>query len=317
MRPKRIILVRHGESQGNTDKSLYETVPDYAIDLTENGRVQARAAGEEIAELIGSGTVRAYVSPWHRTRQTFVEIAGVLGERLVKATEDPRLREQDWGHLQTPEALEAIRDQRDSYGTFYYRIPDGESAADVYDRVSTFLESLHRDFKQPDFPENVLIVTHGVTLRAFLMRWFHWPVEHYENVRNPKNGEVVHLERMDDGGSAGHYILGSRLRLRYDGRSAYNSMNSCMSLKVHGDFLLFATFKGDAYGDTRIGFFRNLLGTHDLLELAWFEVCNRRINGSEEAREVAAKLWEEYKGEILCGKWQNYTYPKEVDGGEF
>jgi len=316
MKPKRIILVRHGESQGNMDKSLYETVPDYAIDLTENGRAQARAAGEEITELIESGTVRAYVSPWHRTRQTFTEIAEVLGERLVKATEDPRLREQDWGHLQTPEALEAIRDQRDSYGTFYYRIPDGESAADVYDRVSTFLETLHRDFAQPDFPENVLIVTHGVTLRAFLMRWFHWPVEFYENVRNPKNGEVIHLERMDDGASAGHYVLASTPRLRHNGRHAYDSMNRCMSLKVHGDFHLFATFKGDAYGNTTIGFFRTLFGTHELLGLAWFEVSNRWINGSEEAREVAAKLWEKYQGEILCGKWQNYSYPKEVEGGE-
>ena len=54
--------------------------------------------------------------------------------------------------------------------SFYYRIPDGESGADVYDRVSTFLETLYRDFAKPDYPENTIIVTHGMTLRLFFMR---------------------------------------------------------------------------------------------------------------------------------------------------
>jgi len=199
MKPKRIILVRHGESVGNADKTHYKTVPDFALDLTE-----------EIAELIDGGLVRAYVSPWERTRQTFAGIASILGEQVVKAIEDPRLREQDWGHLRSPEELQIIRDERDRYSPFYYRIPDGESAADVFDRVSTFMETLHRDFAKPDFTENALIVTHGVTLRIFLMRWFHWSPEFYENVRNPKNGEVVVMERAQDG----RYHLTTALRLR-------------------------------------------------------------------------------------------------------
>ena len=33
-RPRRIILVRHGESQGNVDDAIYETVPDHALTLT-------------------------------------------------------------------------------------------------------------------------------------------------------------------------------------------------------------------------------------------------------------------------------------------
>jgi broad specificity phosphatase PhoE len=43
-RPQRIIWIRHGESQGNTDKSLYETVPDNKIELTEKGIQQAITA---------------------------------------------------------------------------------------------------------------------------------------------------------------------------------------------------------------------------------------------------------------------------------
>lgn len=38
--PKRIILVRHGESQANIDDTLYSRVPDNAIELTERGHAQ-------------------------------------------------------------------------------------------------------------------------------------------------------------------------------------------------------------------------------------------------------------------------------------
>jgi broad specificity phosphatase PhoE len=174
MKPKRIILVRHGESQGNADPNHYETVPDYALHLTESGTQQALAAGKHISDLIGTESVRAYASPWYRTRQTCQEIVTVLGERVVRMVEDPRIREQEWGHLRAVDDMQALVKERIAFSPFYYRLPDGESGADVYDRVSTFLETIHRDFAKPDFPDNALIVTHGMTLRVFLMRWFHW-----------------------------------------------------------------------------------------------------------------------------------------------
>jgi len=210
MKPKRIILVRHGESQANIEPCHYETTPDYAFHLTEQGRKQAQQAGERMAEMIGDSSVRAYVSPWYRTRETFGEIASVLGDRVARCTEDPRLREQEWGHLQSAKAMNDIAQERIDYSTFYYRLPDGESGADVYDRISTFLETLHRDFSKPDFPDNALIVTHGMTLRIFLMRWFHWSVEYFERVINPDNAEFVVMELGEDD----RYRLVRPLRLR-------------------------------------------------------------------------------------------------------
>lgn len=84
---------------------------------------------------------------------------------------------------------------RENFGKFYYRFPEGETGADVYDRVSTFLETLHRDFKKKDFPQNVVIVTHGLTMRLFLMRWFHLKVEEYEAIKNPKNCDFIILTK--------------------------------------------------------------------------------------------------------------------------
>lgn len=198
MRPNRIILIRHGESEGNIDRTQYQFVPDYALNLTTNGIEQARRAGDKIKEIVGTESISAYVSPYYRTRQTFQQLSGALETNIARMVEDPRIREQDWGHLRHPDENEGIIQQRDQYSTFYYRIPDGESGADVFDRVSTFLETLYRDFNKPDYPQNTLIVTHGMTLRLFLMRWFHWTVEEFGQVHNPHNCQVVIMEKQSN-----------------------------------------------------------------------------------------------------------------------
>jgi broad specificity phosphatase PhoE len=210
MRPKRIILIRHGKSQGNADEKLRETIPDYALNLTSEGIEQARQAGREIRKIIGEETVQAYISPYFRTRQTFHHIQESIKDNVVKTYEDPRIREQDWGHLRNLELNDEIQSERDNFSTFYYRIPDGESGTDVYDRVSNFLDTLHRDFDKSDYAENTLIVTHGLTLRLFLMRWFHMSVEEYELLRNPPNCQIVVLQKK----ISEHYDLISDLKKR-------------------------------------------------------------------------------------------------------
>jgi hypothetical protein len=41
------------------------------------------------------------------------------------------------------------------------------------------------------------MVTHGVTMRLFCMRWFHWSVEYFESLNNPNNAEVRTLVRTE------------------------------------------------------------------------------------------------------------------------
>ncbi len=207
MRPKRIILVRHGESEGNLDRSRYHTIQDFALKLTPTGVEQAKQAGIQIKEFLGDEKIYVYLSPFFRTRETFQYIQESIDKNVVKAIEDPRIREQDWGHLRHPDDNKGIIEERDNFSTFYYRIPDGESGADVYDRVSNFLDTLHRDFEKTNFPENVLIVSHGLTMRLFLMRWFHWSVEEFERLHNPKNCQIIIMEKQIDE----HYVLSSEL----------------------------------------------------------------------------------------------------------
>jgi broad specificity phosphatase PhoE len=180
--------------------------------LTKRGREQALGAGWEILQMTRGEKIWAYVSPFARARQTFDKITEVLRHDIVTVTEDPRIREQEWGHLRHPNESERISRERDDYSTFYYRLPDGESGADVFDRVSTFLETLHRDFRKSSYPENALIISHGLTFRIFLMRWFHWSVEEFESLQNPRNGQIAVMNLQTNG----KYRLASVLARRDD-----------------------------------------------------------------------------------------------------
>ncbi|CAF1437147.1 unnamed protein product, partial [Didymodactylos carnosus] len=74
-RPYRIILVRHGESQGNVDKTISARLPDSQLDLTDTGIEQARNAGKQLKEIIKDKTVYVYLSPYKRSKRTYEAIS--------------------------------------------------------------------------------------------------------------------------------------------------------------------------------------------------------------------------------------------------
>ncbi len=65
MKPKNIILIRHGQSQANVDKAILAKIPDYACELTDLGWQQADLASHQIKLFLGntSGAAKFYVSP--------------------------------------------------------------------------------------------------------------------------------------------------------------------------------------------------------------------------------------------------------------
>ncbi|KAJ6943533.1 hypothetical protein NC652_009096 [Populus alba x Populus x berolinensis] len=216
-RPRRIILVRHGQSQGNVDESVYTRIADPKIALTEKGKAQAEECGKRIREMIEKDEaddwkVYFYVSPYKRTRETLQNLARAFERsRIAGMREEPRLREQDFGNFQDRERMRAEKAIRMLYGRFFFRFPNGESAADVYDRITGFRETLRADidigrFQPPGEQSpnmNLVIVSHGLTLRVFLMRWYKWTVEQYEKLHNFGNGGMVVMER----GFGGRYSL--------------------------------------------------------------------------------------------------------------
>lgn len=214
MKPKRIFLIRHGESEGNVDTYVYNHTPDWVVPLTDRGRQQAACMAEKLDKIVGecrgdnARYAFLYCSPWVRARQTADPIRKKFN--IEQYYEDPRLREQEWGNFREEGLALKIEKERYKFGTFFYRMPYGESGADVYDRMSTFLETLHRDFKKEEFPDNAIIVSHGLTIKTFLMRWFHWSVEEFDVYKTPRNCEALRMELQGDG----KYRLMTPLRVR-------------------------------------------------------------------------------------------------------
>eukprot|EP01087_Luapelamoeba_hula_P011563 TRINITY_DN3153_c0_g1_i1.p1 TRINITY_DN3153_c0_g1~~TRINITY_DN3153_c0_g1_i1.p1 ORF type:complete len:161 (+),score=18.31 TRINITY_DN3153_c0_g1_i1:129-611(+) len=145
--------------------------------------------------------VRFFVSPYMRSYQTFkyiVEGAEIAPNRYTMR-EEPRLREQDWGNFQDPAKVKQYMQARRAFGSFFYRFPEGESGADVYDRVTDFWSSLHREFKFYGCLDNFVLVSHGITLRVFLMRYLKWTVEEYHKLWNFDNCSLVVMELAGNG----------------------------------------------------------------------------------------------------------------------
>jgi broad specificity phosphatase PhoE len=203
-----IKLVRHGESQSNAGNIDASVIGDHNVSLTDLGIQQAEKAGEKIgSEFICDGLV--YTSPYLRARQTVKAIMNgakcACLRGVPKIYEDPLLREMEWGWNKNQDDKRIDEDNRNKFGYFYYRIPGGESGADCYDRICIFLESLHRQAKRKK-KSKILIVTHGITIRAFVMRWFHLKVEEYNSLHNPQNGDIITIAALNS-----HYWFSSRL----------------------------------------------------------------------------------------------------------
>lgn len=53
------------------------------------------------------------------------------------------------------------------------------------------------------------IVTHGLMSRVFLMKWYHFSVEYFEDLRNVNHCEFLIMRKSID---SGKYILENKLR---------------------------------------------------------------------------------------------------------
>jgi len=225
--PRTVTLIRHGESEGNVNADLFQTKPDSMMKLTELGWAQARMAGKTLREQIikqnGKNSIHFIVSPYVRTMETFHAIASAWcdpdkefgdiedrNERLsawyerlamegLTWLEDPRIREQDFGNYQDAHAVKKAQIERRQFGAFYYRFLNGESGSDVFDRVSTFFDSLWRSFHYPDHAQNYVLVTHGISIRVLLARYFHYSIDQFHMMKNPTNCEMVILQHDGEG----------------------------------------------------------------------------------------------------------------------
>jgi NAD+ kinase len=211
--PYELVLVRHGESEGNLaqsrskqgDMSAY--TPEFrkkhssSYRLTDKGIMQAKLAGQWIRQHTYGGRFdRYYTSEYVRAMET----ASLLDLPDAQWYTEIVLRERDKGHLDNVAWSEknerfshemALR-KRDS---FFWAPPGGESIAQICVRVDHTFNTMRRECSN----KRVIIVCHGEVMWAFRVR-----VERLNSVRFHKlqsstdkrdlihNGTILHYTRV-------------------------------------------------------------------------------------------------------------------------
>ena len=156
--PRRLWIVRHGESAGNVARDAAHAAGHAVIDIAQRdvdvplsrlGEQQSRALGHWFAAQPEQPDV-ILTSPYLRARRTAMLIADVggVGSAAEDFTIDERLREKEFGVLDRLTRL-GIQQQypeqmvfRQALGKFYHRPPGGESWCDVILRLRSALDTI-------------------------------------------------------------------------------------------------------------------------------------------------------------------------------
>ena len=199
-----LLLLRHGESEGNRDRRIQGWL-EYP--LTALGREQADISGRHLATVAAS---TLYSSPLRRARETADLVAAHSGQAIVEL---PDLREYHFGEaegLVWDEARERWGLRGRDWGRS--RIPGEEGVRAFRARVSRQIEELlgrHRD-------ETAICVVHGGVLGAVVARLCGLADERYAQIYTANCGittiaadqdgrptlhvlnEVCHLRRLGE-----------------------------------------------------------------------------------------------------------------------
>ena len=171
----KLILLRHGESQWNLENRFtgWTDVP-----LTQKGKMEAVKAGELIKKnnILINAVFSSVLKRANETAEIALKNAGLdhLWEKNnLKMIKDKSLNERDYGDLvglnkkETADKFgeEQVHIWRRSYDTCP---PNGESLKYVVQRVSPYYEKNIEPLVLKN--KNVLIVAHGNSLRAIMIK---------------------------------------------------------------------------------------------------------------------------------------------------
>jgi 2,3-bisphosphoglycerate-dependent phosphoglycerate mutase len=164
-----LALVRHGESEWNK-LNLFTGWKDPG--LTEKGVEDAHRAGR-LLKAQGNAFDIAYTSDLTRAQRTLTIILEELGQTGLVTHKDQKLNERDYGDLSglnKDDARERWGEDQVHIWRRSYDIapPGGESLKDTATRVLPYYEAkIWPDVKAG---RSVLVVAHGNSLRALIMR---------------------------------------------------------------------------------------------------------------------------------------------------
>ncbi|MCL5970291.1 MAG: 2,3-diphosphoglycerate-dependent phosphoglycerate mutase [Patescibacteria group bacterium] len=202
-----LILVRHGESEWNA-KGLWTGWTD--VSLNEKGITEAKKAGEALKDIKIDLTI---TSKLKRAKQTLEEIRKILSLENIPITETGALNEKNYGDYTGKNKWEVKEEVGEEEfqkirRSWDYRLPNGESLKDVYNRVVPYYENnILPNLKSG---KNILVSASSNSLRAF--------VKYLDNIsdENISNLEIatgqIYVYRVDNEGK----IISKEIRLARD-----------------------------------------------------------------------------------------------------
>lgn len=164
-----LIIVRHGQSEGNRDRVFTGHGPS---PLTERGREEARCAAARIA----TNPVDAlFSSDLPRAVQTAEPIAELTGLPIIQ---DPALREKNFGDLTGMSFSELEAKHPDVWRGLLardprFQPPGGESHTMCRERMNDFLSRLFENRTSG----RVVLVSHGVAINHLLYSLMRTPTD--------------------------------------------------------------------------------------------------------------------------------------------
>lgn len=206
--PIDLVLVRHGQSEGNIAEDfdnnprfaeIFRTRHNAMLQLTDLGISQAITTGAWIQQHIGSQFDRYYVSEYLRALST----AAHLNLPDAQWYPDLYLRERDHGLFdRLSEEEKLIQFPEDSrlkkLDPLFWHPPRGTSIADLCLRIDRFLDTLHRECSE----KKVIAVCHGEVMWAFRIRLERLTHQDYLSIKSQKhpydkinNCQVLHYSR--------------------------------------------------------------------------------------------------------------------------
>lgn len=196
---KTILTVQHTEAEHHLSGHCGSR---HEWTLTERGLETAFRIGVWLKEEISGQSCRMYVSPQLRTRQTAEEINHSLDLTPVFRDE---LRECDAGEgcgmpMDWYRANKAPRGT--GFDPDYKPFPSAESDRELWERVEPFFREIMENGE-----ENILVVSHGVTLSFLQSMLAGQQVEDREKFRfRGKSGSVSKFTVSDDGQITAAYV---------------------------------------------------------------------------------------------------------------
>jgi broad specificity phosphatase PhoE/CTP:molybdopterin cytidylyltransferase MocA len=176
---RRLILVRHGETQRHKDKIF---LGQKDIPLNEEGREQCKHVGLELQHF-DVDTDRVYCSDLNRAKESAEIIAGMLGDKF-SLVEVPEFREMNLGHwdgMYITDIKEQFPEEYKSRGEnlIYYKIDDeAENFEELQQRAMKKLNEII-DTTEGD----IIIVSHSGVLRSIKCAILERPLEDLAKMR--------------------------------------------------------------------------------------------------------------------------------------